>query len=110
MSFSHPSQVSATTGSDQQAPVTSCGPCATRQAITASRTTPTLWVLVIMTGSFEETGLLDPGGTGHLAVAVLGEPAGEGEALDRVKAARQDRRDAGAHRALANHKLARSRG
>src|SRR5580704_4647267 len=50
MSFSHPSQVSATTGSDHQAPVASAGPCATRQAITASRTTPTLWVLVIITG------------------------------------------------------------
>ena len=50
MSFSQPSQVSATTGSDHQAPVASSGPCATRQAITASRTTPTLWVLVIITG------------------------------------------------------------
>src|SRR5580698_4333846 len=50
MSFSQPSQVSATTGSDHQAPVASAGPCATRQAMTASRTTPTLWVLVIITG------------------------------------------------------------
>src|SRR6478609_4769449 len=50
MSFSQSSQVSATTGSDHQAPVASSGPCATRQAITASRTTPTLWVLVIITG------------------------------------------------------------
>src|SRR5580704_9255123 len=50
MSFSQPSQVSATTGSDHQAPVASSGPCATRHAITASRTTPTLWVLVIITG------------------------------------------------------------
>src|SRR5580658_7423412 len=50
MSLSQPSQVSATTGSDHHAPVASAGPCATRQAMTASRTTPTLCVLVIMTG------------------------------------------------------------
>src|SRR5947207_14026240 len=50
MSLSQPSQVSATTGSDHQAPVASAAPCATRQAMTASRTTPTLWVLVIITG------------------------------------------------------------
>src|SRR5580698_10550210 len=50
MSFSQPSQVSATTGSDHQAPVASAGPCFTFQAMTASCTTPTLWVLVIITG------------------------------------------------------------
>src|SRR5438132_2234932 len=50
MSLSQPSQVSATTGSDHQAPVASAAPCATRQAMTASRTTPTLCVFVIMTG------------------------------------------------------------
>src|SRR5438874_1243766 len=50
MSLSQPSQVSATTGSDHQAPVASAAACATRQAMTASRTTPTLWVLVIITG------------------------------------------------------------
>src|SRR5439155_23204092 len=50
ISLSQPSQVSATTGSDHQAPVASAAPCATRQAMTASRTTPTLWVLVIITG------------------------------------------------------------
>ena len=50
MSFSQPSQVSATTGSDHQYPVASAAPCATRQAMAASRTTPTLWVLVIITG------------------------------------------------------------
>src|ERR1700748_1147872 len=50
MSFSQPSQVSATTGSDHQAPVWSSPPCLTRQAMTASRTTPTLCVLVIITG------------------------------------------------------------
>src|SRR5579863_2311314 len=50
MSLSQPSQVSATTGSDHHESVASAGPCATRQAISASRTTPTLWVLVIITG------------------------------------------------------------
>src|SRR5215831_20570220 len=50
MSFSQPSQVSATTGSDHQLSSGPAGPCATRQAITASRTTPTLCVLVIITG------------------------------------------------------------
>src|SRR5579863_1847496 len=50
MSLSQPSQVSATTGSDHQESVASAGPCATRQAMTASRTTPTMCVLVIITG------------------------------------------------------------
>src|SRR5256885_1357654 len=50
MSLSQPSQVSATTGSDHHAPVASAAACATRQAMTASRTTPTLCVLVIITG------------------------------------------------------------
>src|SRR5262249_57090216 len=50
MSSSQPSQVSATTGSDHQLSSGPAGPCATRQAITASRTTPTLCVLVIITG------------------------------------------------------------
>src|SRR5579872_1569153 len=50
MSFSQPSQVSATTGSDHHDAVASAGPCLTRQAITASRTTPTLCVLVIIAG------------------------------------------------------------
>src|SRR5215472_18340010 len=50
MSLSQPSQVSATTGSDHHESLASGGPCATRQAITASRTTPTLWVLVMSTG------------------------------------------------------------
>src|SRR5882757_7495904 len=50
MSLSQPSQVSATTGSDHQNPVASAAPCATRHWIVASRTTPTLCVLVIMTG------------------------------------------------------------
>src|SRR5271169_2716057 len=50
MSFSCPSQVSATTGSDHQYPLRSAAPCSNRHLITASRTTPTLWVLVIITG------------------------------------------------------------
>src|SRR5215469_12422255 len=50
MSFNQPSQVSATTGSDHQLSSGPGGPCATRQAMTASRTTPTLWVFVIITG------------------------------------------------------------
>src|SRR5215475_7632013 len=50
MSFSQPSHVSATTGNDHQYPLGSGFPCATRQATTASRTVPTLCVLVIITG------------------------------------------------------------
>src|SRR5665213_2026399 len=50
MSLSQPSQVSATTGSDHQYPVESAAAWDTRHWITASRTTPTLWVLVIITG------------------------------------------------------------
>src|SRR5579862_5802125 len=50
MSLSQPSQVSATTGKDHQYPSMSGEPCLTFHAMTASRTTPTLWVLVIMTG------------------------------------------------------------
>src|ERR1700690_2101124 len=50
MSFSQPSQVSATTGSDHQYSVGSGCPWLTRHCTTASRTTPTLWVLVIITG------------------------------------------------------------
>src|SRR5207302_7902241 len=46
MSLRPPSHVSATTGSDQS----NCWPLRTCQAITASRTTPTLCVLVIITG------------------------------------------------------------
>src|SRR5512146_776254 len=49
-SFSQPSQVSATTGRDHQYSDSLGWPCLTRHAITASRTTPTLWVLVIITG------------------------------------------------------------
>src|SRR5688500_9144953 len=46
MSLSAPSQVSATTGSDQS----NSNPFLTSHSITASRTMPTLWVLVIITG------------------------------------------------------------
>src|SRR5512139_1477954 len=46
MSLSDPSQVSATTGSDQS----NSNPFLTSHSITASRTMPTLWVLVIITG------------------------------------------------------------
>src|ERR671925_465507 len=48
MSFRYPSQVSATTGNDHG--YSPPKPCFTRQAITASRTVPTLCVLVIITG------------------------------------------------------------
>jgi len=51
MSFSHPSQVSATTGSDHQS-LLSKSWCFTAPPITASRTTRTLCVLVIMTGPY----------------------------------------------------------
>src|SRR5262249_29371130 len=50
MSLSQPSQVSATTGSDHQSSSEPSLLCSTVQRITASRTTPTLCVLVIMTG------------------------------------------------------------
>src|ERR1700752_4836896 len=50
MSLSQPSQVSATTGNDHQYPSMSGEPCLTFQAMTASRTTPTLCVFVIITG------------------------------------------------------------
>src|SRR5262249_40135731 len=47
ISFSDPSHVSATTGSDHACDV--C-PCSTDHLIDASRTTPTLWVLVMRLG------------------------------------------------------------
>src|SRR6266576_1333508 len=49
MSLSAPSHVSATTGSDQSY-VPKSRPLRTTHSITASRTTPTEWVFVIMTG------------------------------------------------------------
>ena len=59
---------------------------------------------------FEEARLLDPGRAGHLAVAVQREPARRttGSAIESL-AARQDRGDAGAHRALADLQLALAR-
>src|SRR5207244_6716617 len=50
MSLSQPSHVSATTGKLHQYPVVSAAPCLIRQAITASRATPTLCVFVITIG------------------------------------------------------------
>src|SRR5438270_117821 len=50
MSFKYPPQVSATTGSDHQYPSASASPRFTFHWITASRTTPTLCVFVIITG------------------------------------------------------------
>src|SRR5271156_2685490 len=50
MSFRSPSHVSATTGSDHQSSSGNEGACCNCQAITLSRTTPTLCVLVIITG------------------------------------------------------------
>src|SRR5262245_35254651 len=49
MSLSQPSHVSATTGNDHESSVLNCA-CVRPHAITASRTRPTLWVLVIITG------------------------------------------------------------
>jgi hypothetical protein len=47
----------------------------------------------------QKPGLLDPGRAGHLAVAVQGEPARH-HRIAGGAAARQDRRDPGAHRSL----------
>src|SRR5271156_5941625 len=52
MSFKYPSHVSATTGSDHQSSRGSEVPCFNCQAITESRTTPTLCVFVIITGPY----------------------------------------------------------
>ena len=48
---------------------------------------------------FEQPAVPEPGGAGHLAVAVQGEPRGEDPAAARP-APRQDRGDAGAYRPL----------
>ena len=98
MSFSVPSQVSATTGSDHGWNIF---PCFTDHAIAASRTTPTLCVLVMKTGPSMKPAFLDPGRAGHLAVAVLREPAGEHRIVRRL-AARKDHGHAGPHRTLAH--------
>ena len=80
-------------------------PCLTFQAMTASRTTPTLCVLVIMHGSVEEAGIVNPGGAGHFAVAVEGEPGGENGVVAGL-AAGMNGGDAGAHRAFADYEFA----
>src|SRR5262249_28447407 len=56
--------------------------------------------------AFEEAGLLDPGGAGHLAVAVEREPAGEDRVAAILFAARQYSRDAGPHRPFTDLQLA----
>jgi hypothetical protein len=66
--------------------------------MTASRTTPTLCVLVIMTGPFEKTGLLDPGAPVISPLPFCANQPGEHRIGERIAAARQDRRDPGAHR------------
>src|ERR1700733_6775139 len=53
MSFRYPSHVSATTGKDPQSASGKDVPCFSCQAITSSRTTPTLCVLVIITGPYK---------------------------------------------------------
>ncbi len=73
--------------------------------MTESRTTPTLCVLVIATGPVEKAGFLDPGGAGHLAIAVEAEPSGI-NGIGILLAAGQDDRDAGADRTLADFELA----
>src|SRR5262249_42325863 len=50
----------------------------------------------------QRAGLLDPGDAGHLAVAVQRVEACGAGIADSLAATRQDRGDAGAHRALAN--------
>ncbi len=60
-------------------------------------------------GPVEKARLLDPGGAGHLAIAVLREPGGEDRIGDRVRTARQDGRDAGAHGPAPDFQLARAR-
>ena len=69
-------------------------------AMTASRTTPTLWVLVMAPG-LREAGFFDPGRAGHLAVAVEAEPAGV-DRIGALRSARQDDGHAGADRAFAD--------
>ena len=53
--------------------------------------------------------LLDPGRTGHFAIAVQRPPTGKDRIVDGVFAARQNRGDARSHRPLADHQLAFSR-
>ena len=72
-----------------------------RHWITASRTTPTLWVLVIITGPSRK-----PDSSIQVVPVISplpfseNQPANDGLAIESL-AARQDRGDAGAHRPLA---------
>src|SRR2546427_6968053 len=59
-------------------------------------------------GAPQEARFLEPGGTGHFAVAVEREPARE-DRIARALAARQDGGDAGTNRSLPDHQLAASR-
>src|SRR5207247_5813428 len=88
MSLSPPSHVSATTGNDHS----SCGrrPWRSAHAITASRTTPTEWVFVIITGPHRK-----PDSSSHVVPVIsplpfiVNQPANTGspEAFPRGKRA-----------------------
>jgi hypothetical protein len=56
-------------------------------------------------GAGEEAGVVDPGGAGHLTVAVEGEPGGEDGVVGSF-AARMNGGDAGAHGSLADYEFA----
>ena len=56
-------------------------------------------------GTVEEAGIVDPGGAGHFAVAVEGEPGGEDGVIAGF-AARMNRGDAGADGAFADFEFA----
>jgi len=56
-------------------------------------------------GSVEKAGVFDPGGSGHFAVAVEGEPGGEDGVVGSF-AARVNRGDAGAHGTFADYEFA----
>ena len=51
---------------------------------------------------FEKSAFVHPRRAGHLAVAVQAEDAGVNRIVERIVSARNDRRHAGAHRALAD--------
>ena len=55
--------------------------------------------------SFEETTLFDPCGAGHLAISVQAKKSRVNRIVKRSVTARQDRRNAGTHRAFAHFKL-----
>ena len=106
MSFSQPSQVSATTGSDHQSSSGPGLPCATRHWMTASRTTPTLCVLVIITGPSR-----NPDSSTQVVPVISPLPFCANQAANtgseiESSTARQDGRDAGAHGTPADFQLA----